>query len=263
MAPPEPVVVLTVADRIAEIRFNRPKALNAVNVESAIAFRDSVATACADLSVRVIVLAGNGRAFMAGGDLGYLRDAGEQAPAAAEQLIEPIHAAVAQLAAAGQPVLASVHGPVAGAGMSLALCADLAIAADDAVFNLAYVKIGNSPDCSATWTLPRLVGLRKALEIALLADNIGAAEALRLGLVNRVVPAAQLIERTREVALRLAASSPAALKSTKWLMRHGLLSTLPQQLAAEAAAFTSNAGSADFREALDAFFAKRPPVFRG
>jgi 2-(1,2-epoxy-1,2-dihydrophenyl)acetyl-CoA isomerase len=261
--PSEALVLLDIADGIANIRFNRPRQLNAITVEMATGFHQAALQASQDASVRVIVLSGAGRAFMAGGDLGYFRAAGEQAPQAARVLIEPIHAAVAILAQASQPVLASLHGAVAGAGMSLALGADLAIAADDVVFNLAYVNVGNSPDCSASWTLPRIVGLRKALEIALLADNIDAAEALRLGLVNRVVPAASLPDETQKLARRMARSAPLAMAGIKRLMRVSLEHPIGRQLDEEAASFASIAGSADFREALAAFFDKRKPEFTG
>lgn len=256
-------VLLSVQDGIAEIRFNRPATLNAIDVASAKAFRDAAEAVAGDAAVRVIMLTAAGRAFVAGGDLGYFRAAGEHAPKAARTLIYPIHAAISALATARQPVLASLHGAVAGAGMSIALAADLAIAADDAVFNMAYAKVANSPDCSASWTLPRLVGLRKAMEIMLLSDSFDAAEALRLNLVNRVVPLAELETETVRLARRLADSAPLAMQSIKRLLRESGSRRLADQLDEEAAQFSGNAGSADFREALDAFFEKRRPKFEG
>jgi 2-(1,2-epoxy-1,2-dihydrophenyl)acetyl-CoA isomerase len=256
-------VLLEIADGIADIRFNRPDVLNAIDVATARAFRDTVIAASADASVRVMVLSGAGRAFVAGGDLGYFRKAGAGAPEAAGVLIEPIHDAVERLRSAAQPVLASLHGAVAGAGMSLAMAADLAIAADDVIFNLAYVKVAATPDCSASWSLPRLVGMRKALEIALLADNLGAAEAQRLGLVNWVVPAGDLATATRKIAQRLAASAPLAVQGIKRLLSTSLSRTLKEQLDAERDSFMRLAGSDDFHEALAAFFDKRRPEFTG
>ena len=256
-------VVLSVADGIASIRFHRPEVLNAIDVSTAICLRDAVFSATRDAAVRVIVLSGEGRAFVAGGDLATFRDAGDNAPQAAAELIAPMHEAIEALAAADQPVLASVHGAVAGAGMSLMMAADLAIAADDAVFSLAYVKVAATPDCSASWTLPRLVGLRAAMEIALLAESLNADEAARLGLVNRVVALHTLEAETAALARRLAAAAPLALAGTKRLLREGLDRSLSQQLAAEHAAFVAGAGTQDFREALSAFFDKRKPVFHG
>lgn len=256
-------VLVSRAHGIAEIRLNRPAALNALDPATARAFLEAVQAVVGDASVRVIVLAGAGRAFAAGGDLAYFRNAPDPRCLAASALIRPMHYAIECLMHAPQPVLASLHGAVAGAGMSLALAADLAIAGETTRFDMAYVRIANSPDCGATWTLPRIVGLRKATEIALLGDKLDAAEALRLGLVNRVVPDAQLAQATREWAERLLASAPLALASTKRLLRGSLERPLAEQLAEEAKAFSINAGSRDFGEALDAFFSKRSPRFEG
>lgn len=263
MASNDAPVRLDIDAGIADIRFNRPQCLNAIDLDAAVAFRAAVVDATAHPDVRVIVLSGEGRAFVAGGDLAYFRAAGQQAPQAARRLIVPMHEAIARLSAASQPVVASLHGAVAGAGMSIAMLADIAVAADDCIFNLAYVNVGNSPDCSATWSLPRLVGLKKAMEIALLGDSVAADEALRLGLVNRVVPRAELSAQTRRLAARLAAAAPLALASTKRQLRASLQRTLPEQLDDEAASFAGNAASADFHEALAAFFEKRRPEFTG
>nr|WP_042445320.1 enoyl-CoA hydratase-related protein [Azospirillum sp. B510] len=256
-------VVLSVADGIADIQFNRPEALNAINVAAARAFRDAVELAASDGSVRVILLSGAGRAFVAGGDLTYFRDAGADASKAATQLIEPMHAAILRLRSAPQPVVACLQGAVAGAGMSVALAADLAVAADDVAFNMAYVRVAATPDCSASWTLPRLLGMRKAMEVALLADTIRADEALRLGLVNRIVPRAELDSETRNLARRLADSAPLAVQGIKRLLTASLDTSLAAQLDAEGASFVRAAGTRDFHEALAAFFEKRAPRFVG
>jgi 2-(1,2-epoxy-1,2-dihydrophenyl)acetyl-CoA isomerase len=167
------------------------------------------------------------------------------------------------LASARQPVIASVQGVAAGAGASLIFAADLAIAAEDAGLNLAYVNVAATPDCSASWSLPRLVGLRKAMEIALLGERIEASEALRLGLFNRVVPTGALEDETRKLAQRLSRAAPLALQGIKRLMRESLNRTLQEQLAAEQLSFASGAATEDFHEALEAFFARRPPHFSG
>lgn len=237
--------------------------LNAIDVDTACCFRDAVNMAAVDPTVRVIVLSAAGRAFVAGGDLGYFRAAGAAAPAAAEALIDPIHSAIAYLQSTFKPVLASLHGAVSGAGMSIALAADLAIAADDTVFNLAYVKVAATPDCGASWTLPRLVGLRKAMEIAMLGDDVAVGEACRLGLVNWVVPAVDLERETRRVAARLAAAPPLAVQGIKRLLAQGLGTSLQDQLGWEKKSFVAGAGTRDFAEALDAFFEKRAPRFEG
>lgn len=255
-------VLLTKTGPVAEIRFNRPDRLNALGVALANGFADAVDAVLEDADVRVIILSSEGRAFMAGGDLKHLNDAADKA-AAARELIDPVHRALKKLAQAPQITLASIKGAAAGAGMSLALGADLAIAADDAVFNMAYARVAAPPDCGGSWALPRLVGTRKALEIALLSDAINAADALRLGLVNRVVPAADLDREVAALAARLAAGAPIALGRTKALIRQSLETPLGAQLDAERESFAACAMTADFSEALSAFLGKRKPVFEG
>ncbi|APF37064.1 Enoyl-CoA hydratase/carnithine racemase [Chelatococcus sambhunathii] len=256
-------IIFARAEGIASIRFNRPQVLNALDEAMVAALRAAVETAARDERVRVVVISGEGRGFMAGGDVSRFHAAGPEAPALVQRLIEPFHEAVARLAEMPKPVIASLHGPVAGAGLSIALLADLAIAADDAQFTLAYARIGASPDGSATWSLPRVVGLRKALELALLADTVDATEALRLNLVNRVVPRERLEAETEALATRLAAGPALAYARIKRLMRTSLDRDLPAQLAEEASAFTTCAASADFAEGVSAFVAKRAPRFTG
>lgn len=246
--------------RVMRLRFNRPQALNALDVATAQAFLAVAREIEADSSLGVVVMSGEGRAFVAGGDLQQLR---ASPVATADALIGPLHEALQRLANADAIVLASLHGAVAGAGLSLALAADLAIAAQGTRFNLAYVNVGTSCDLGSSWALPRVVGLRKALEIALLGENVAADEALRLGLVNRVVAADALVAETDALARRIAAGPPIALAQIKQLMRHSLDRTLAAQLDAEQQAFRHCAATEDFPEALAAFFDKRAPQYRG
>lgn len=255
----EPVLV-SISGGVAELRFNRPDRLNALDVELAEGFAAATARVIADPSVRVIVVSSEGRAFVAGGDLAHFRRSVDK-KAAAAQLIDPIHTGLKALGEASQIVIGSLKGAVAGGGMSLALGLDLLVAADDTVFNLAYARVAASPDCGGSWALPRLVGVRRALEIALLSENIDAAEALRLGLVNRVVPRAELEAETTKLAERLAAGPAVSHAQIKSLMRKSLDRTHGEQLDAEAASFGACAATADFTEAVDAFFGKRRPAF--
>ena len=165
------------------------EAMNAIDVPMAQALLAAVQGLAADAGVRAVVLCGAGKAFMAGGDLATLRADPVQGAA---DLLGPLNAAVQVLAGMNAPVIAKVHGAAAGAGLSLMLQADFVMAAESTRFNLAYINLGTSCDVGASWGLPRLVGLRHALEIALLGDTLSASDALRLGLVNRVVPAEQL-----------------------------------------------------------------------
>lgn len=247
---------------IAEIRFNRPERLNALDPAMAAGFAAAVDRALAEDDVRVILFSAEGRAFVAGGDLGYFHRSDDRAAAAGE-LIGPMHGALKKLASSPKITLASLKGPVAGAGMSIALGLDLAVAADNTTFNLAYGRIGASPDCGGSWALPRLVGTRKALEIALLSDTMNAAEAYRLGLVNRVVPIADLEAESAGLARRLADGAPIANGKTKALLRTSLDRTFAEQLDLEAESFSACSQTADFGEALAAFVEKRKPEFRG
>ncbi|MEP9352140.1 enoyl-CoA hydratase-related protein [Xanthobacter sp. KR7-65] len=256
-------VRLDIADGVARIRFNRPHVLNALDEATILAFSAAVDKAARDERVRVVVLSGEGRAFLAGGDVGRFHAAGPDAPKVVAAIIDPFHHAMLTLAAMTAPVVASVHGAVAGAGVSVALAADLAIAADDLKMTLAYTRIGTSPDGSSTFSLPRVVGLRKAMEIALLSDTIEAPEALRLGLVNKVVPAADLAAETDALAKRLAEGPTLAYGRIKHLLRASFSHSLADQLHAERDAFIASAGTADFADGVAAFMQKRPPRFEG
>ena len=245
---------------IARLQFNRPAQLNALDRATAQAFAHACRELASDATVRAVIVAGSGRAFMAGGDIAELR---ADPTGAAVGLIGPMHEAIVLLAEMRAPVIASLNGAVAGAGLSLALACDFAIAAENAKFTLAYVNIGASCDFSGSWSLPRLVGLRKALEIALLGERFDAAEALRLGLVNRVVPQAELDAQVLALAQRLAAGPAQSIAQMKRLMRISFEHDLRGQLDAERAAFLRCAATHDFIEGLDAFLARRPPKFGG
>lgn len=245
---------------IAHIRFNRPAALNAIDVAMAQGLLEACRAIASDDSVRVVVLTGAGRAFMAGGDLPTMRAEPIEGPKA---LIGRIHPALEILAGLPVPVLASVQGAVAGAGLGIMLACDLAIAADNARFSIAYPLIGTSADCASSWGLAKHLGLRQALEIALLAEPVDAANALRLGLVNRVVTPAELEAATQAMADRLASSATVALGQLKRLLRTAGERDFKGQLDAEAKAFLVCAETDDFKEGVGAFLDKRKPTFQG
>lgn len=245
----------------ARIRFNQPATLNAIESTTARLFLEAVKSIAEDHEIRVVVLDGTGRAFVSGADLRVIISKG--ITQIGEELIDPLHEAVALLSELEVPVIASVNGVVAGAGLSLAMACDLVIASEDAQFTLAYINIGASCDASASWTLPRLLGLRKALELAILNTPLDASEALRLGLVNWVVPAGELAERTAAIVDRIVRGPPVALGHMKRLIRNSLSCGLREQLANERASFLACAATTDFMEALHAFFQKRPPRFEG
>jgi 2-(1,2-epoxy-1,2-dihydrophenyl)acetyl-CoA isomerase len=260
-------ILLAKDGSIATVTLNRPKALNALNQELADALADALADLERDREVRVVVLRGAGGAFMAGGDVRAFHEAASRGPneirAVIGRLIPAAHRSVQTIQRMPQPVVASVSGAAAGFGLSLMLATDLVVAAEGTRFNLAYARIGGSPDGGATFALPRLVGLKKATEIALLNDFIDAAEAERLGLVNRVVPADQLEAATRELAERLARGPAYAYARTKALLRGSLSNTLETHLQREQEGLIDCSMTTDFAEGVAAFVKKREAKFGG
>lgn len=256
-------VLFTREGAVAHLRFNRKLVLNAISQELADALRDACRAIAADPSIRAVLLSGEGRGFMAGGDISAFHAAGENAPAVVDAIISAVHDAVRTLTSLPAPVIAAVHGPVAGAGISMMLAADIIIAAEETRFVLAYPRIGASPDGGATWALPRVLGLRRALGFALLGEEFDTKTALEIGLINRVVPAVLLLEQAKEIAHRLAAGPTLAFGRTKALLRASLDADVSTQLEAERAAFVAGAATADFREGVAAFLEKRPARFEG
>lgn len=261
-------VLLDVADGVATLTLNRPAALNALSLEMMQDLARTVAELRAREDLAVVVIAGAGEHFMAGGDI---NDFAQQLPlsaparrAAFRAMIEQhINSSVIGLQGLRQPVIARVRGACAGFGLSLMLGCDLAVCADDAKFTTAYAALGVSGDGGASYFLPRVVGSRKALELLLLADRFGAAEALRLGLVNRVVPAADLEAEVAALAARLKAGPRHAYGEIKRLVQASCDSRLESQLQSEAEAFARCGATEDFGEGVRAFLEKRKAVFTG
>lgn len=256
-------VILEREGPVARITFNRPDVLNAFNRDCAVALLDAIKAVATDDALRVVVMKGNGRAFMAGGDVRTFNVPREEAPALFSSMLEPFHEAMEIMNGLRQPVIASVHGAVAGGGFSLAMAADLVIAADDCRFTMGYTKLGLSADGSISWSLPRLVGLRCAMEMALLSEIYDAQEALRLGLVNRVVPAPDLARETEALVGRLAAAPTIALGQMKSLIRQSFDRSLKHQLEAERDALVRCSLTDDFAEGVAGYVEKRQCIFHG
>jgi len=248
------VLITDVVGPVATLTFNRPGAFNALDVELAEALRDSCRALSTDDAVKVVVLRGAGRAFMAGGDLNAMR---ESPIDALNQLIPPVHEAVELITAMPKPVLAVVHGAAAGAGLSIALAADFVLMAESARFSFAYSDIAASGDAGITWSLPRLLGLRRALQIAMLGGAITPQQALDWDLITEVVPADALDERTDALAAQLAARPTYALGRIKQLLRTSSEYSLNEQLQREHQAFLDCAGQPAFVQAVENFFSRR------
>ena len=253
------------SDGIANVALNRPKALNAFDGRMHEELQAALDDVARDESVRCVVLRGEGRGFSAGADLkseDLSRESGE-APDLGEYLRRTYSRTVTKIAAMEKPVLASLHGPVYGAGVGLALACDLRIAAEDAKFSVAFIKIGLMPDAGVSYFLPRAVGLGRAMELSMLGDTVDAEEALRIGLVNRLVPGDKLAEVTAAVAGRLAEMPTKALGQTKRALHASFESDLAAALEREAEGQTLCGYTKDHREGVAAFFEKRAPEFIG
>jgi 2-(1,2-epoxy-1,2-dihydrophenyl)acetyl-CoA isomerase len=250
-----------VADGVGTITLDRPAALNSLEATLKRELLAALREAGRDPGVRVVILTGAGRAFCAGQDLKE-RLAPDPAPLDVEvrERFNPLVRAIRDL---DKPVIAAVNGVAAGAGASLAFACDLRLAAESASFVLAFGRIGLIPDTGATWLLPRLVGLGRASELLLLADPLPAAEALRIGLVNRVVPDDELAAETRRVATSLAAGAPRAMALTKQAMRRALEAGFEASLDYEASLQGIAGRTTDHAEGLAAFVEKRSPRFTG
>ena len=257
------VVLVSMQNGVATITLNRPQVLNAMDGEMMLKLRPITESLQHDPSVRTVVLRGEGAAFMAGGDVSVFHDHLAELPELIVRWGREMHFAFLALRRMGKPVLASVHGAVAGAGFSLMCAADLAIAAADTRFTLAYTNIGASPDGGSSHFLPRLVGYRKAMELTLLPDRFDAETARTLGLVNWVVPNDKLVEETAKLAQRLASGPTHAYAEAKRLMNQSLGTSMESQMEEELAAFARCARTADLREGVSAFVEKRKPVFKG
>ncbi len=252
---------------VYEITLNRPESRNALNAEMKTDFLAALDQVAASNTARCVVLKAAGPGFMAGGDVKFFHQKIAHGPDDRRrffrEFVDGIHPFVMKLANLPVPVVAAVHGAVAGFGVSLTMLCDFVVASDDSFFTLAYIHLGTTPDGSSTFFLPRLVGLRRAKEIALLGDRIPAKEALALGLVNKVVPPAELEAATATLATRLASGPTRAYARTRALLNSAFDRTLEEQLDQEAINFSECAATEDFVDGVQAFVERRKPVFKG
>ena len=260
-----PNVILRRHDAVLEILMNRPEVLNAANREMIRELAAATAEAAEDPWARVVLLRGAGTHFCAGGDINMFGELIEL-PAAQRRkalygIVDGLHPLLVRLRNMPKPVVAVVQGAAAGVGLSLVLAADLAIAAEDAVFATGYIHLGTSPDGGLTATLARVVGLKHAAELMMLGDRFDAPRAVQLGLVNRAVPSATLEKEAMALAERLANGPTHAYGRTKALLQATLGDAFDAQLRREAESFAACAATEEFVEGVRAFLEKRPPNF--
>lgn len=258
-------VLTEIKQGVATITLNRPDVLNALSPDMARDLHGSLSEVSRDDTVRCVVLKGAGNGFMAGGDVGFFKRALPELQAGKSDGVDPIfehvHGIVTALRTMPVPVVGALHGAVAGFGVSLAAACDLAVAAAETQFTLAYCHIGTSPDGGVTYVLPRIVGLKKAMELALLGDRFDADEALAMGLVNKVVPAAGLKLAVGEWVERIKAGPRFAYGKTKALLYSSLDSAFDEQVEKEEISFKECTRTLDFAEGVTAFVEKRKAKF--
>jgi 2-(1,2-epoxy-1,2-dihydrophenyl)acetyl-CoA isomerase len=245
------------------LMLNRPEVGNAIDVAMAVALMHAAIEADEDASVRTVLLTGQGRFFCVGGDVGVFSAGGDRLGPLLEEIAGYLHSAISRFARMRKPLVTAINGPAAGAGLSLAVLGDIAIAARSAHFTLAYPAIGLSPDGGSTWLLPRLVGLRRAQELAFCNRRTTAEEAAAMGLITRVVADDALATDAAKTTNALIASATGALGRTRQLLLSSFGATLETQMEEEARAIAESGRSADGREGIAAFLAKRTAHFTG
>ncbi len=265
MSDAEPVLLVENEGAVRTLRMNRPDVLNAFNDELLSTLGKQVKAAAKDDSVRCLVITGAGRAFCAGQDLETVKQrmSDPQAPELGQHLRKLYNPMIMAIRTVEKPVIAGVNGVAAGAGCSLALACDLRIAAASAGFIEAFINVGLVPDSGSTFTLPRLVGMARAMDIAFTGRKVGAEEALRIGLVNQVVPDDQLPTATAKLAAKLAAMPTRGIGLTKRAFNRSWTADLADQLEYEALLQTTAGRTEDHREGVAAFLEKRTPTFQG
>jgi enoyl-CoA hydratase/carnithine racemase len=251
---------------IATITLNRPESGNAFTLEMLADWEKALRTCIADDAIRAVVLTGAGRIFCSGGDvkrMARVAAGGQTAWDRGQYLVNHVHRIPLTLQELDKPYIVAVNGAATGAGMDMALMGDLRFAAESARFAESYIKVGFVAGDGGAWMLPRLIGTPKALEMLWTGDFVAAAEAERIGLVNKVLPDAELLPHAMAVAERLANGPTVAIRLMKRMVRQGAASSFAEALTFAASCTGVVAGTEDYREATAAFAEKRKPVFKG
>lgn len=258
-------VTYEIDKNIATVSMNRPDALNALSRQMTADLASAIRQAIAD-GARAVILTGSGRAFCSGGDLREMRSMWESEGRIEAFLEEPLgalHELIKLIRETPIPFVAAVNGVCAGAGVNLAIACDIVIAAEDALFREAFVRIGLSPDCGGTFFLPRAIGEKLAAELFMTGDSITAQRALQIGMINSIARDGELVADAAKMAAKLAAGPTGAIGRIKRMLNATFSNDLTAQLALEHECQIESGKSEDFKEGVAAFFEKRPQEFSG
>ena len=254
-------LVLDKEGGIATLRLNRPEQLNAVSTSMERSIRRALNDISKDKSIKVLILTGTGRGFSAGTDINNGLPALYKM--SEKELAEGMRSTALGFYDISKPTIAAINGVTAGVGLAMALLCDMRIASEKATFTPGYVRMGLTPDVASTYLLPRLVGTARAMEFMITGDLIDAAEAYRIGMLNKVVPEEELMKTARELATKIARGAPIAIELTKQDIRRSAHNSIEQQIELEASTFYTCLQTEDHKEAAKAFLEKRRPEFKG
>lgn len=249
-------------DGVARITLDRPPR-NAIDMGLARELMHAATRCDEDPKVRSVLISGSGEMFCSGGDIGEFSSAGEDLPLLLKELTTYLHSAISRFVRMRAPVVAAVNGSAAGGGLSLVLASDVAFAAESASFHYGYSRIGFSPDGSSTYFLPRVLGMRRALEFAMTGRSLSAEEAQEWGLITKAVPDSELDDTAWTLAAELAAGPTESFGASKRLFHAAWTATLETQMELEARTLADTARTSDAKEGVAAFLEKRPPEFSG
>jgi 2-(1,2-epoxy-1,2-dihydrophenyl)acetyl-CoA isomerase len=253
-----------VRDHVAHITLNRPEAANALNLDLAQELEEVSLRCDEDAAVRAVLLTGAGKLFCAGGDLkSFAAQSPAELPAHLKRVTLYLHTAMNRFARMRAPLVIAVNGSAGGAGLSLICAGDLVLAVESAKFTMSYTRVGLTPDGSSTYYLPRIVGLRRAMELALTNRTMTASEAEAMGIITRVVPDSEVMTQAGKLAAELASGATTALGGVKRLLYASANNSLSEQMELETELIAECARTADAQEGIAAFLGKRAPKFSG
>jgi 2-(1,2-epoxy-1,2-dihydrophenyl)acetyl-CoA isomerase len=255
------MILFEIKNQVATLTLNRPEKYHSFVREMALDLQEKLEACKNDNNIRAIVITGSGKAFCAGQDLGEATD--PNGPALQKIVNEHYNPIIRQIRNIEKPIIAAVNGVAAGAGASIALCCDIVIAKESAVFVQAFSKIGLVPDSGATFFLPRLIGLQKATALMMNADPITATEAEKLGMIYKVVEESKFEDEIKSFSEKLAKMPTKGIGLTKKLLNQSINNSLEQQLNEEEIAQTIAGKTNDYKEGVSAFLEKRKPNFKG